>query len=79
MIAVNDACNMLGESRSYFYKHSIDKLRHYKAGRSTKIDASSVEELIAERLAANPRNPQAPRRGRPRKPEAQAQQAETAA
>jgi excisionase family DNA binding protein len=66
MISVNEACKRLNESRSYFYRVTLVRLRHYKAGRSTKIDETSVDELIGQRLAANPRNPQAKRRGRPR-------------
>jgi excisionase family DNA binding protein len=67
MVSVAEACKRLNESPSYFYKHSIRKLRFYKAGRATRIDDSSVDELIEQRLAENPANPQKPRQGRPRK------------
>jgi hypothetical protein len=67
MVSVDYTCERLNESRSYFYKHSFPKLRHYKAGRATRIDDTSTDELIAQRLADNPLNPRAKRRGRPRK------------
>jgi hypothetical protein len=67
MISVAEAETRLNESHSAFYKNSFRKLRYYKVGRSTKIDETSVDELIEQRLAANPQNPQKPRRGRPRK------------
>jgi hypothetical protein len=64
MVGVHEACERLNESRSYFARHSLPKLRYYKAGRTTQIDDTSIDELIAQRLAENPKNPH---RGRPRK------------
>jgi|SRR6516225_5980295 hypothetical protein len=79
MISVDDACDRLDESRSTFYRETLPLLRSYTLGRARKIDADSVEELIEKRLAANPANPQKPRRGRPRQNPTVAPQADAAA
>jgi hypothetical protein len=66
MVGVKRACERLNESRSYFSKHSLPKLRYYKADRAIRIDDSSIDELVEARLTENS---QKPRRGRPHKPE----------
>jgi hypothetical protein len=53
MVGVNKARERLDESRSYFTRHSLPKLRYYKAGRAIRIDDSSIDELIAQRLSNN--------------------------
>jgi len=75
MITVDEARDRLGESRSQFYRVTLRQLRFYKMGRATRVDESSVDELIEARLAANPLSAQKPRRGRPRKITLQAEPA----
>jgi hypothetical protein len=51
MVGVNKARERLDESRGYFTRHSLPKLRYYKAGRAIRIDESSIDELIEQRLS----------------------------
>jgi hypothetical protein len=60
-----------GISHSYKYKHLIPRLERFHLGRVQWATLSSIHRLIAQQVAE--KNPQAKRRGRPRKVQAVAQ------